>query len=257
MNKRIIILAVLAISITAGIVTAMPAIRKWTASPEPQPSAAETDAVAAAELLALEEMSRLFHRLDSITDFEVTGDVVTTDPADTAGNMTQRYHYARLGDQVYYRSGQQETFVLTAGNFTIDHLVKKIFIAPPGKAAPSVFPDSKQMAAFLTGEGYAVSRKVSGGLTWIELNRPNHITCKTYRVGFNEDGFIRESYSRLTDFSDPLNDAKDKTITATASRWAIGAPPPGIFDVTKYLERTQDGFSAKGAASNYEIIVTR
>ncbi|MGE7775629.1 hypothetical protein ACQKLP_12945 [Chitinophaga sp. NPDC101104] len=258
MNKRITFFAAAIIAISAGIVTAMPVIRKWTAThPAPAKPAVDAAPVAPGELEALEEMSRLFHRLDSVTDFEVLGSVATTDPSDSLGNSFQQYHYARLGDRVYYKIGQQETFSLPEGNFTIDHFVKKIFISPAGKAPPAVFPDSKQMAAFLTGEGYTVSKKEAGELTWIELRRPNHITCKVYRVGFDKEGFIRESYTRLTDFSDPLNDAKDKTVRATASRWTVGPPPAPLFDISGKLKMRNGRFEAVAAVKDYELIVTR
>lgn len=257
MNKRTTIIAVAIIIVTTGIVAAMPVIRKWV-TPEPVEAVVEeAPAVSAEELNALETMSRLFHRLDSVKDFEVQGSVTTTDPSDSTGNMTQQYHYARLGTNVYYKIGRQEMFSIPEGNFTVDHLVKKIFIAPLGKTPPSVFPDARQMAAFLTGEGYTVSKSESGNLIWIELKRPNHITCKLYRVGFDEEGLIRETYTRMTDFNDPLNDAKDKTVHAYATRWALGQPPAGKFDISRYLRQRNGAYEAVSNVKDYELIVTR
>ncbi|WP_423735449.1 hypothetical protein [Chitinophaga caseinilytica] len=258
MNKRLLLLLTILIVLSAGILVAMPVIRKLTVSLPASPAvAAETETFPAADLAVLEELGGLFHRLDNITAFEVTGTVTAFDPSDGAGKVQMDYRYARLDSLVYYQLGQQETVSNTEMLLMIDHKAEKIFVSGPQRFSPGLFPSSTILANFLTGEGYNISRKTKGGLNWIILQRPNHISCKDYRVGFDQAGFIRQTFMRITDISDPLNDAKDKIMEATADRWTIADPAGATFDVTRFVTRSQGGLTPAPAYKNYALILTQ
>lgn len=257
MNKRLLLLLTVVIVLSAGILVAMPVLRKLTVQEENVPAPAAPDAYSAADLAVLGELGGLFHRLDSITAFEVTGSVVMFDPADSVGRMKANYHYAKLDSLVYYRLGDQEILSTAALQLVVDHKAEKMFISPPQRFRPALFPAPAIIANFLTGEGYVISRKVKGGLNWITLERANHISCKEFRVGFDNAGFIRQTYSRLTDQSDPLNEAKDKIMEAYAEKWTITDPAVGIFDASRLLTKTPEGFQPAPAFQNYALIVTR
>lgn len=258
MNKRSLLLLAVVIVLSAGVLMAMPVIRKLVVSPEDVPvMPAGPETFPAADLAVLEELGGLFHRLDSITAFEVTGTVVMFDPADSAGRIQANYHYARLDSLVYYRMGDQETLSTRELQLVVDHKSEKMFLSGPQRFTPALFPSSAIVANFLTGEGYDISRKVKSGLTWVSLKRANHISCKEFTVGFDQAGFIRQTYSRLTDQTDPLNDAKDKIMEATADKWTIADPAIAIFDASRLVVSTSEGFQPAPAYKNYALIVTQ
>lgn len=258
MNKRLLLLLTILTVLSAGFLVAMPVIRKLTIIPSAAPTAAiETDAFPKADLAILEELGNLFHRLDSITAFEVSGTVTAFDPSEGAGKMEMNYRYARLDSLVYYQLGQQETVSNSEMLLMVDHKAEKIFVSRPQQFSPGLFPSSSILANFLTGEGYDISRKTKSGLNWIILQRSNHISCKDYRVGFDQAGFIRQTYMRITDVSDPLNDAKDRIMEATADKWTIEDPAMTMFDASRFVTRASGGYAPAPAYKNYALILTQ
>ncbi|WP_341836429.1 hypothetical protein WJU16_00825 [Chitinophaga pollutisoli] len=256
MNKRLLMFLTAVIVLSAGIIAAMPVFRNTESAGKVEtdaPAASET--VSAAELVILEDLGSVFHRMDSIKAFEVSGSVSVLDPAESIGTIRQIYRYAKLDSLVYYKLGDQEILSNTEMQLIVDHKAEKIFVSRSQQAIPNPFPSPSAISAFLTGEGYSIKQKKLNGLRWISLERPNHITCKEYRIGIDHEGFIRQSYCRLTDQSDPLNNEKDRILEASADQWMLGEPALSIFSSSRFVVRTAEGYKPVSEYKDYDLIV--
>lgn len=255
-KNKLLLAIIIVVAVSAGAVAGLPALKQQLAPKVPQtPLAAGPGPDKDLEIL--QELGGLFHRLDSVRDFEVRGSVSSTDPADSAANGTIAYHYARLDSMVYYRLGQEEILSTKEAFVMVNHSAEQVFVSGPKPFNPGVFPAGDQMANFLTGEGYAISREKKDGLTWITLVRPNHVTCKEYRVGYDDNGFIRETFMRLTDLRDPLNAEKDRTVKTKADGWKTERPAASLFDASRFVQQQSGRYVPAGSLKTYQLILTQ
>ncbi len=256
-KNKLLPVIIIAIAASAGAAAALPSLKQRFAAAPPASRAVASEPVNETELAVLQELGSLFHRLDSVADFEVKGSVLSSDPQDSTSAQAFTYHYARRDSMVYYRLGEQEMLSTDAVFVMANHATEQLFVSAPKPFNPGIFPAGEQMANFLTGEGYEVGRTKKSGLNWITLKRPNHITCKEYRVGFDDAGFIRETFMRLTDLSDPLNTEKDKTMLMKADQWKIESPAASLFDASRFIQRQSGKFLAAGSFKTYQLILTQ
>jgi hypothetical protein len=254
-NKLLLVIIVM-VAVSAGAVAGLPVFKGRLALKAPEIPVVKGDPVPEADLKILKELGSLFHRLDSVADFEIKGSVSANDPADSPAVATA-FHYACLDSMVYYRLGEEEILSTREAFVIADHAAEKLFVSAPRSFNPGVFVASDQMANFLTGEGYAISRKKRGALNWITLSRTNHITCKEYRVGFDDDGLIRETFMRLTDPRDPLNTEKDRIVQTRADEWKLDRPARSLFNISRFVRRQSGTYVAAGPFTLYQLILTQ
>lgn len=256
-KNKLLLAIIIVVAASAGAVAGLPALKQHLVPEAPAVQPVVSEPVPDADLKILRELGGLFHRLDSVKDFEVRGSVTSTDPGDSTAGGTLTFHYARLDSMVYYQLDREEILSTKDVFVMVNHSTEQIFVSAPKPFNPGVFPAGDQMANFLTGEGYAVSRKKKDGLNRITLARPNHITCKEYQVAFDDDGFIRETYMRLTDVRDPLNADKDRTVQTKADEWKIARPAASLFDASRFVQQRSGRYFAAGSFKTYQLILTQ
>jgi hypothetical protein len=206
------------------------------------------------EQLILKELSTLLHHTDTLTVMTITGHINAEDLADSSNTIQAEFCYSRQGNIAYYRIGQNEMISLSNAYINIAHDVKKIFLSGPKEVVNPVKMPTSEEVALLSKEGYKVSRIEKGNLTEISLVSNTHITCREYRVSFDSTGFIRQTYTRLTDPYTPTDKTRDKLMHLTIRSWELGKVRTELLSMDRYI-KIVDGEPAPAASlKGYELI---
>ncbi|WP_157962975.1 hypothetical protein [Chitinophaga deserti] len=255
-RNTIIASAFILLVVAAGTAAGVPYWKAQTAKSNELPPLPEPERVSENDMRILEELGGVLKKIDSLNAFETAGSIRVSDPDE--GEQSLEYHYAKRDSLSYYKLGQQET--LSNGKIVVmaDHYAEKLFVTPAGQTPKAGFmPAGDQLAAFLTGEGYAIRKSETDGMRYIELTRPNHINYKVYRIGYDDAGLVRESFIRMTDISHPLDTSRDRIIRTSADRWIVGRPPTDLFDIYRLIKEEGGSYVPMPAYQHYDIILTQ
>lgn len=220
MNKKNLKIAV----VTTVLVTVMAfAYAGWYTR---KPQVAEVKSLTSAPKLKIDQAKlKLFERLYQTIDpnrkeFNLTGELTVTDGSDsTFQSQRLAYHYLREKDSFYFLLGQTET--LNAGDLyvNVDHEKKQIMVSARKQVVSNTwYPSFDKLVAHLADEGYEVtdSAQPQAAARKVSIACPTHITCKEFSIYYDEEKQLPTSlFVRLSNFDDPLNTKKDKTITMT------------------------------------------
>ncbi len=207
------------------------------------------------EMAGLEEMLDVFRKLDSMKAYYFEGRLSLTDPADSSQNVSVNFRYARLGDSTYYQLGENRILSIPRVYISVDDAVKKVFVAGQQEQRTSPFriPTDTLMDQFRM-EGYGISIKAVNGIKTIRLHRENHITCKEYRLAYDDRHLIRQLYTRFTNLNDPLNRSMDKETLVTVDRWQQGSVPAGLLDMHSFIREVSGKIQPSASLEGYEIV---
>lgn len=160
----------------------------------------------------LEELSRVLHKMDTVTVLTIEGTITARDLADSTRNMTTTFCYSRDGNEAYYRVGQQEMISLQDAYIVVAHDVRKVFLGSAREiVSPLQLPVAKEVA-LLADEGYRVARRVDEKGVHISLLNQFHPTCRAYDITYDSTGWIRETFMRVADDGLPEDSMRDKFI---------------------------------------------
>lgn len=253
-----IIVPVLALTLVAAAF-ASPAVRSWL-RPAGKSSAVVTPAAkdggyTVEDEKLLRDMLGVYAHLDSCKTFLVAGRFAATDPADSSRQMDAAFRFYKDGTQFYYRIGDNEMIALQDAYISINHTAKKIFIAPPKKVLPPFHMSTDSLLRLWKEDRYQLSATDTGDTRMLQLLCENHVTCKEYRFAYNRSKHVMQSYfMRLTDLSDPLNTALDKTVLVTINEWVEDNTPGDLLRRSRYVVRHQDNWKPAGVYRDYQLM---
>lgn len=256
--KRFII-PVLLVAATVAAIAATPRLRSlFLTAPSPAPDKTNTATAYSAysedEEALFTELAGLYNRLGTMTAFFAEGSIRVTDQADTSKSMFTRFRYYRRDSMSYYQLGDQEILTVPGLSLTINHEVKKIFMAPRDsgvQAAPMIINENQLKA--LKEERYNITKEYSEPLTVIRLRNEKHITCREYRVAYDSTGFIRRVFMRNADEQMPTDLSRDKLISVSINTWQTGQLPEQLLDIHRYIQKGEESWLPAPAYRNYEI----
>jgi hypothetical protein len=185
----------------------------------------------------------------------VSGQIAVKDPADTSNNIHTGFRFARRYDSIYYALGDDQILSLPDIYLTVNNAVKKIFILPSKKVqAPFHLPVDTLLKMYAE-EGYSVQVISNPPLKTVRLFRSNHISCKEFKVTWQEqERALKEVSMRLTDLDDPFNNDRDKIVTVRIADW-LTLVPRDLFDKNKYVQQGDGQWMPATRLSDYELLV--
>lgn len=261
MNIRYIKIIVPALTImaTAGAFAGIPALReRFTGSAVKQETVTAEKAVqkniSKEQKAILKEMTGVLHGMDTLTALTITGTVNVNDQADSTNNMSATFTYTRQGREGYYRIGDNEMASLKEAYIVVANDAKKIFISPARSLANPVKLPVTDEVGLLEKEGYAISRKVSEGVTEIALLNNKHISCREYRLSYDSAGQIRQVKMRLSEPSAMADLEKDKLINVAVNGWSSVSSRKDLLKMNRYVI-IKDGVPVPSTAfQGYDVI---
>lgn len=184
----------------------------------------------------LEELSRVLHKMDTVTVLTIEGTITARDLADSTRNMTTTFCYSRDGNQAYYRVGQQEMISLQDAYIVVAHDVRKVFLASARDiVSPVQLPVAKEVD-LLADEGYRVARRVDEKGVHISLLNNLHPTCRAYDVTYDSTGWIRETFMRMADDAVPEDSTRDKFIGISFRSCEPGIARKALLQRERYMD---------------------
>jgi len=252
---RILIIATLIFLAGGALLAAWANNRKWFSRESVQPVNIEVREYTAEEKAALAELAAVYSHSDSLKLLYVSGQIAVEDPADTTDNIQADFLFARRYDSIYYALGDDQILSLPDVYLTVNNAVKKIFILPSKKIqAPFHLPVDTLLKMY-SEEGYAVQVSRNPPFKTVRLFRSNHISCKEFKVTWEEEQQVLKEVSlRLTDLDDPLNNNRDKLVTVKISDWRT-LVPGDLFDKNKYVQQGDGQWMPAARLSGYELLV--
>jgi len=200
-----------------------------------------------------DECKRFNMQSDPLT---YSGIINITDGADTADHINNmRFLYSRIGNDYYFKNGDNETLNAQGVYLYIEHAQKRILISKQKEIPKAPLPDMSGIADKMQSEHYSMQDKKNGGYETIALLNEHHITCKEYAITF--DTLSQKMHSvtmRLSFFSDPLNKKKDKVISMVVNRYENKADVSVFPDKNKIVERNNDGWKLTDLYKGYKLI---
>jgi hypothetical protein len=206
------------------------------------------------EQIILKELSTLLHHTDTLTVVTVTGKINAEDLADSSSNMQADFCYSRQGNIAYYRMGQNEMLSLSTAYIAVAHDVKKVFLSAPKEIINIVKMPTGEEVKLLSKEGYKATRLQKGDFTEISLVSNTHITCREYRVAFDSSGFIRQTFTRLTDPYQPTDRNRDKLMRLTINSWELGKVRTDLLRMDRYIKLVNGEPVLAASLKGYELI---
>jgi hypothetical protein len=243
-------------TLAVGTVLAAPAFTKWwsPALPVTAPAASNDGKADPALIRELADISR---HLDSVRRFYVEGKIIANDPSDSINQLNADFTYATKDDRIYSKLGDQEMLYCPEFSLTVNHSIKKIFLAPPSNMAMPYRLPWDTMMRMINDEGYHVSSSSHNSIATIRLVRENHASCKEYAVSYDTaTHLIQHVFLRLTNLADPFNKKSDRKIHMNFSRWQLEHVPDELFDVKKWIRKEGEEVAVADGLSAYELILT-
>ncbi|MES2111915.1 MAG: hypothetical protein V4577_24375 [Bacteroidota bacterium] len=205
----------------------------------------------------LRKFSGLLKTMDfNKNSFTYSGKYNITDGKDTTNNIHDLFFlFCRQGKNFYSKIGNNEIINENGINVYIEHDQKKIVISHNAYQIKQGITDLGQLAGNIKGESYQLVNNVSGTCKKISLLNEHHITCKEMSVTYDTlTNTLSNIRLRLTDFSDPLNNKKDRAVGIDFTRLSDRSHMssyPRIRDIIKY---TNGKINAAPAYAAYELI---
>ena len=235
--KRIVIAASLVL-ISTGII-ALSFNHKLKLPPKVPLTTREVDKEVVIDTVMLRKFSGLMQTIDfNKNSFTYQGKYDVTDGKDSSNNIHDLpFLYCRKGQDFYSKIGNNEAINENGLNVYIESDRKKIVVSNKPYQIKSGITDFSLLTRNIRGEGYKLISAASGGSRRILLLNEQHITCKEISVTYDTlSNVISTVRLRFTDFSDPLNNKKDRTVgiafTKLTGQVRLG-DHPSVKDVVK------------------------
>lgn len=206
------------------------------------------------QLLILQELTALLHKMDTLTVLTITGRIGAKDLADSSNTLQADFCYSRQGNIAYYRMGQNEMISLSDAYIAIAHDAKKIFLSAPKEVVNPVKMPADMEAGLIGQEGYNVSRGTKGSLNEISLESSTHASCREYHVLFDSTGFIQQTDMRITDPQMPMDKKRDKLIHMTIKSWQLGKVRTELLRMDRYITLVDGKAVPAPSLKGYDLI---
>jgi hypothetical protein len=131
--------------------------------------------------------------------------------------------------------------------------IRKIFVNAPKQIVSPFQLSSDSLLTIFKNESYQLSTSEEGDRTTLRFSCPNHVYCKEYRFVISGNR-LYETSMRLTDLSDPLNDAKDTRVKITITHWQESNLPLNLLKAATYVKMQNGILAPSGSYVNYELI---
>ncbi|TCC87294.1 hypothetical protein EZ428_21570 [Pedobacter frigiditerrae] len=148
-------------------------------------------------------------------EFLIKGRLSTIDGADSTQHIANaNYVYSRKGNQFYFKLGDIEMSNGNEVSTYVDHKNLKVMLTPSKKVIPlALMPDINKLMKTIVDEGYSVTGTLNKVEGTVSLLNPYHLTCKEYKLVYDATTLLpKRLYIRLSNFQEPENKQKDKTI---------------------------------------------
>ena len=175
------------------------------------------------------------------------------DPLDSSQNYApSSFTYFKKDELVYYKNPEQE-MINTAEFYTVvDHLSKRIVVAPPKSFQKTDALPLSVIGKNLKGEGYKIERIDKDDVTTIRLLCETHVTCKEIKVDFETTSKKpRKLFYRFTNLDYPEIETFDRTLSITINEWKMKV---GNIDIAPKVASQKNGFTAAKGYEGYDII---
>jgi hypothetical protein len=207
------------------------------------------------EKAIISELTKVLHAMDTVTVMTVTGTMTAHDLSDSSNNMLADFCYTRLGNQGYYRVGNEEMISLKDAYIVIMHDMRKIFVSAPKEVVNPVKLSPEKEAQFLSLETYKVTRAVEGAFTRISLVNSKHASCREYNVTFDSAAVIRRAVMRMPDPNAIEDVSQDKLMQIMVRTWENGVARKDLLKLDQYLAQDNGGFKPANRLKGYELIM--
>lgn len=252
-----ILIPMLAVLVVGGALAGVPAVREWWSPVSPVATAAPASNAAKADPALIRELADVSRHLDSVHTFYMEGKISATDPGDSLNKMNADFTYAIKDKKVYSKLGEQEVLYCPEFSLTVNHSVKKVFLAPPVEGGMPYRLPWDTMMRMINDEGYDVIKTSSNDIATIKLVRENHASCKEYAISFDTaTHLIQHVFIRLTNLSDPFSKKSDRRIHVSFNRWQLEHVPEALFDVKKWVRKDGEDVVVADGLSGYDLVVT-
>lgn len=252
-----ILIPMLAVLVVGGALAGVPAVREWWSPASAVATSAPANNSGKADPALIRELADVSRHLDNVKHFYMEGKITAIDPGDSVNRMNADFSYAVKEGRVYSKLGDQEMLYCPEFSLTVNHGVKKVFLAPPAEAGMPYRLPWDTMMRMINDEGYDVIRTSSNSIATIKLIRENHASCKEYAISYDTAShLIQHVFMRLTNLSDPFNRKSDRRIHVSFSRWQVEHVPEALFDVKKWVRKEGEEVTVADGLSGYDLIVT-
>lgn len=246
-----LLIAALVILAAAG---AFAALRKGTAAIPAPPQTFTLPVASKEQLLILQELTTLLHRMDTLTVVTITGSLSAQDLADSSNTLQTDFCYSRQGNTAYYRMGQNEMISLSDAYISVAHDLKRIYLSTPKEVVNPMRMTAGIEADMLGKEGFNVSRGTKGVLNEISLESSTHASCREYHVLFDSTGLIRQTDMRITDPQMPMDKKRDKFIHMTISSWQLGKVRTELLRMDRYITLVDGNPVPAPSLKGYDLV---
>jgi hypothetical protein len=175
---------------------------------------------------------------------------------DTTKNVRGlKFTFCRTGDRYYYQVGSSELIHQDSLNVFILHDQHKIVLSKETINLKPPMNDLGKIEDLLRSESYTLKSSVNGVSQTLSLVNEYHISRKEFSVTLDTvTGRLQRIYTRLTDFGDPMDKHKERTMDVRLLLMQDRADM-GLYPSTGHVvQMGAEGWELTSFYKNYELI---